>query len=189
VREARVLARGVPGMRVRTTKASPECTRFASFNGSHFVPASLYSATIYLRVSSAGPLVSSSDAASELSGLCCNCTGPQGAVKGRENLRDAENPAGRTRPQRTVESAVGVPCQGVFAKTQGSVSTLSRGVLKSHRLSPSWVRAELAQLVERQLPKLNVAGSNPVLRSISLPTSSRKAGLLRIPYPQGYDQH
>jgi len=51
-------------------KASPERTRFSPFNGSHFVPASLYSAAICLRVSSAGPLVSSSGAASELSGLC-----------------------------------------------------------------------------------------------------------------------
>jgi hypothetical protein len=44
-------------------KSSPEWTRFAPYNGSHFGPASLYSAAIYLRVSSAGPLVSSSGAA------------------------------------------------------------------------------------------------------------------------------
>jgi len=44
-------------------KASPEWTRFAPFNGSDFGPASLYSVAIYLHVSSAGPLVSSSAAA------------------------------------------------------------------------------------------------------------------------------
>ncbi len=54
----------------RDKKTSPEWTRFSPFTGSYFVPASLYSATIYLRVSSAGPLVSSSGAASGLSGLC-----------------------------------------------------------------------------------------------------------------------
>lgn len=54
--------------------SEPRVHSLCIFNGSHFVPASLYSATIYLRVSSAGPLVSSSDAASELSGLWCHCT-------------------------------------------------------------------------------------------------------------------
>ncbi len=50
-------------------KASPERTRFVPFNSPHCVPASRYSAAIYLRVSSAGPFVSTSDTASELSGL------------------------------------------------------------------------------------------------------------------------
>ena len=67
-RVGRLEPAGRPSRRA-TKKASPECTRFSPFTGSHFVPASLYSAAIYLRVSSAGPLVSSSDAASELSGL------------------------------------------------------------------------------------------------------------------------
>ncbi len=59
-----------PIRRYRSGKeASPECTRFSPFNGTHFAPASLYFAAIYLRVSSAGPFVSTSDAASELSGL------------------------------------------------------------------------------------------------------------------------
>ena len=52
------------------TKRSPECTRFSPVNGSHFAPASLYYAAICLRGSSADPFVSSSDDASELSGLC-----------------------------------------------------------------------------------------------------------------------
>ncbi len=30
-------------------------------------------------------------------------------------------------------------------------------------------RADVVQLAERQLPKLNVAGSNPVIRSIEKP--------------------
>ena len=42
---------------------------FQSFISSYLLPASLYSAAIYLRVFSAGPFVSTSDAASELSGL------------------------------------------------------------------------------------------------------------------------
>ena len=43
-------------------------------------------------------------------------------------------------------------------------------VLESQHSRAGYPRAELAQLVERQLPKLNVAGSIPVLRSI-FPTS------------------
>ena len=53
----------------RRERRSPECTRFSPVNGSHFAPASLYFAAICLRGSSADPFVSSSDDASELSGL------------------------------------------------------------------------------------------------------------------------
>ena len=57
----------------RTTR-EPQVDSLCTFTGSHFVPASLYFAAICLRVSSAGPFVSSSDAASELLGLWNHCT-------------------------------------------------------------------------------------------------------------------
>jgi hypothetical protein len=41
-------------------KRAPSALALRPFTGSYFVPASLYFAAIYLRVSSAGPLVSSS---------------------------------------------------------------------------------------------------------------------------------
>ena len=48
---------------------------------------------------------------------------------------------------------------------------------------PTWnlgTRAELAQLAERRLPKPNVAGSNPVLRSIFPPACSSQFTVERV---------
>ena len=52
-----------------------------------------------------------------------------------------------------------------FAKTANAVF----GLAISHR-KPFWcsAKAGVAQLVEHELPKLGVAGSNPVARSIHL---------------------
>ena len=151
-------------------KSEPRVHSLFIFNGSYFSPASLYSAAIYLRVSSAGPFVSSSNAASELSGLCTPFYTPSPASQA---VRVSEG-GGKTRFLHP-SAADGLSALGGLSpagKLKGRYARIAA-------IGKAGLRAELTQLVECQLPKLDVAGSNPVLRSIlpSLPSHWRRRSL------------
>lgn len=127
------------------------------------------------------------DSASDLSGLTSHCTRLESRVKWLHGLVPGEHSANSDVPQRMAcpPSADGLGARGAPAGRVRPFRPYAR-----IRSSTQPRRAELTQLVECQLPKLDVAGSIPVLRSsffrLSLPVALCRP-LLRSEYPRGYN--